>query len=145
MQPLPPRGYFNPFRPGCSTGICAAGRAAFHFHWGDAVKPYFTNKQGCNHLEIFPGVHIYTTAGQGIMLSLVEFEPGAVVEEHQHRHEQMGMVLEGRAEFVVGGESRVLGPGDMYCIPGGVRHKVIAREGAVRALDVFHPPREDYL
>jgi quercetin dioxygenase-like cupin family protein len=109
------------------------------------MEPYFVNKAGCKHLTIFPGVEIHTTAGQGMMLSLVEFQPHAVVEEHHHPHEQMGMVLEGRAEFIVGGKSRILGPGDMYCIPGGVPHKVIAKDAPVRALDVFHPPREDYL
>jgi quercetin dioxygenase-like cupin family protein len=79
------------------------------------------------------------------MLSLVEFQPQAVVEEHSHPHEQAGMVLEGRAHFFVGDEDRVLGPGDMYVIPGGLKHRVVALDGVVKALDVFHPIREDYL
>lgn len=108
------------------------------------MEPYSVNKEGCKHLTIFPGVEIYTTSGEGMMLSLVEFQPHAVVEEHHHPHEQMGMVLEGRADFIVDGKSRVLSAGDMYCIPGGVRHKVVALDAPVRALDVFHPPREDY-
>jgi quercetin dioxygenase-like cupin family protein len=71
-------------------------------------------------------------------------EPRAVVPEHEHPHEQMGMVLEGTAEFTVGGVRRVLGPGDLYRIPGNVRHQVVALDDPVRALDVFHPPREEY-
>jgi quercetin dioxygenase-like cupin family protein len=55
------------------------------------------------------------------------------------------MVLEGQAHFFVGEEDRVLGPGDMYCIPGGVTHRVVALDATVKALDVFHPVREDYL
>ena len=108
------------------------------------MSEYFVDKSDCSHHAIFPGVDIFTFAGQGLMLSLVEFQPSAVVEEHDHPHEQAGMVLEGRAEFLVGGVSQVLGPGDMYRIPGGVRHKVIALDAPVKALDVFHPPREDY-
>lgn len=108
------------------------------------MTDYFVTKQSCSHHAIFPGVDIFTCAGSGLMLSLVEFEPGAVVEEHDHPHEQMGMVLEGRAEFIVAGQSRILGPGDMYRIPGGVRHKVIALDAPVKALDVFHPVRDDY-
>ena len=69
----------------------------------------------------------------------------AVVEAHSHPHEQAGMVLEGQAHFFVGEEDRVLGPGDMYCIPGGVTHRVVALNATVKALDVFHPVREDYL
>ena len=104
----------------------------------------FFNKSDCPHHAIFPGVEIATCWGTGLMLSLVDMKPGAVVEEHHHPHEQMGMVLEGRAAFTVAGETRVLGPGDMYSIPGGVPHKVVALDAPVRALDVFHPPREEY-
>jgi quercetin dioxygenase-like cupin family protein len=99
---------------------------------------------GSRH-EIFPGVEIRTTAGRGIMLSVVHLEPGSVVADHAHPHEQMGILLEGRLEFTVGGVTRVLGPGDLWRIPGGVVHSVRALDGPAVALDVFHPIREDYL
>ncbi|MBX3415249.1 MAG: cupin domain-containing protein [Pirellulales bacterium] len=105
---------------------------------------YFVDKKDCAHHRIFPGVDIYTTYGENVMLSLVEFEPHAVVEEHSHPHEQLGLMLEGEAEFIVGGESRIVRQGEMWRIPGGVKHKVIAGDRPVRALDVFHPIREDY-
>jgi mannose-6-phosphate isomerase-like protein (cupin superfamily) len=54
------------------------------------------------------------------------------------------MVVEGRAVFWVGGEEKTLGPGDLYRIPGGVRHRVVALDGPVKALDIFYPVREDY-
>jgi quercetin dioxygenase-like cupin family protein len=109
------------------------------------MSAYFVDKSQCTQRELFPGVDILTTAGKHIMLSLVEFKPEAVVEAHSHPHEQAGMVLEGQAHFFVGEEDRVLGPGDMYCIPGGVTHRVVALDETVKALDVFHPVREDYL
>ena len=105
---------------------------------------YFVDKSQCSHHEIFPGVHIYTTHGEHMMLSLVEFEPHAVVEEHQHPHEQMGLMLEGEAEFIVGSEQRTVRAGEMWRIPGNVPHKVIAGHLPVKALDVFYPIREDY-
>lgn len=105
---------------------------------------YFVDKSDCAHHRIFPGVDIYTTYGENVMLSLVEFEPHAVVEEHSHPHEQLGLMLEGEAEFIVGGESRIVRKGEMWRIPGGVKHKVIAGDQPVRAIDVFHPIREDY-
>ena len=98
-----------------------------------------------NRKQIFPGVQIQTSACLEMMLSLVTFEPNSVVQPHSHPHEQVGMVLEGRAHFFVGEEDRVLGPGDMYRIPGGVKHHVVALDNTVRALDIFHPIREDYL
>jgi quercetin dioxygenase-like cupin family protein len=79
------------------------------------------------------------------MLSVVRLEPESVVLDHAHHHEQMGMLLEGRLEFTVGGITRVLGPGDIWRIPGGVIHRVRALGQPAVALDVFHPIREDYL
>ena len=47
--------------------------------------------------------------------------------------------------FFVGDEDRVLGPGDMYTIPGGVTHRVVGLDGEAKALDIFHPVRDDYI
>jgi quercetin dioxygenase-like cupin family protein len=109
------------------------------------MNTYFPTPDECARHTIFPGVHIRTCAADKMMLSLAELEPNAVVEEHSHPHEQVGMVLEGRAIFFVGGEQKTLQPGDYYRIPGNVRHKVIALDRPVKALDVFYPIREDYL
>jgi quercetin dioxygenase-like cupin family protein len=106
---------------------------------------YFVPVQGGSRHTIFPGVEIRTVAGQAMMLSLVTFEPAAVVLDHAHPHEQMGVMISGRLEFNVGGVVRVLGPGDSWRIPGGVRHSVRALDEPAVALDVFHPIREDYL
>ena len=108
------------------------------------MSEYFVEKAECAARTIFPGVEIRTACGQEMMLSFVEFQPGAVVEAHSHPHEQAGIVLEGRALFQVGEEERVLGPGDMYVIPGHVVHRVVALGSGLKALDVFHPIREDY-
>jgi len=99
---------------------------------------------GSRHV-IFPGVEIRTTAGRQLMLSVVTFEPGSTVTAHSHPHEQMGMMISGRLEFIVAGSTRVLGPGDIWRIPGGVVHSVRAFDGPAVALDAFHPIREDYL
>lgn len=108
------------------------------------MESYFVDRSQCAHHAIFPGVDIFTTHGQHLMLSQVEFAPHSVVEEHSHPHEQMGLMLEGEAKFIVGGVERVVKAGEMWRIPGGVPHKVIAGDRPARALDVFYPIREDY-
>ena len=77
---------------------------------------------GSRH-EIFPGVEIRTTAGRGLMLSVVHLEPGSEVLEHSHPHEQMGMLVEGRLEFTIGGVTRLLGPGDIWRTGGRVAQR----------------------
>ena len=106
---------------------------------------YFpTDAEHARH-QIFPGVSITTCAAEKMMLSYVEIEPGAVVQEHSHPHEQVGMVLEGSARFFIGDEEKVLSKGDRYRIPGHVKHRVVALDRPVKAIDIFHPIREDYL
>jgi quercetin dioxygenase-like cupin family protein len=105
---------------------------------------YFPSPDECSRHTIFPGVHIRTCAAERMMLSVVDLAPNAVVEEHAHPHEQVGMLLEGRAIFFIGDEQKTLQAGDLYRIPGHVRHRVVALEEPVKALDIFYPVREDY-
>lgn len=108
------------------------------------MSKYLVSRNDCSHHRIFPGVDIHTVAGEQIMLSHVEFEPHAVVQPHSHPHEQMGLLLEGELTFVINGQRQLVRPGDMWRIPGGVEHSAIAGDHPVKALDVFHPIREDY-
>jgi quercetin dioxygenase-like cupin family protein len=107
------------------------------------TSPFVTPGE-CSRHQIFPGVQIQTCAGEQMMLSLVEFEPHAVVQPHSHPHEQMGMLLEGELTFTIGDETRTIRPGEMWRIPGGVVHQCVAGDEPVKALDVFHPVRDDY-
>jgi len=105
---------------------------------------YFPISAECAYHTIFPGVTIRTCAAEKMMMSLATLQPHSVVEEHSHPHEQVGIMLEGRAIFHIGGESKTLQAGDMYRIPGNVKHRVIALDQVVKALDIFCPIREDY-
>ena len=95
--------------------------------------------------ELAPGVFLRTLWGEKIMMSLVEIDANAVVPLHEHPHEQAGMVLEGEFDFTIGGVTTRLRKGDTYIIPGGVPHSVRANEAPSAALDIFSPPREDYM
>ena len=108
------------------------------------MSQYFPAKDECSRHVIFPGVCIATCAADQMMLSHVEMQPGAVVAEHQHPHEQVGIVLDGKATFYIGTEQKVMRQGDMYRIPGNVKHRVVASEEGLKALDVFNPILEDY-
>lgn len=108
------------------------------------MSVYFPTADEHSRHQIFPGVSITTCAADKMMLSYVEIEPHAEVAEHSHLHEQVGMVLEGRAIFWIGGEEKTLGKGDRYRIPGHVKHRVKALDEPVKALDIFYPIRDDY-
>ncbi|MCS6977594.1 MAG: cupin domain-containing protein [Gemmatales bacterium] len=105
---------------------------------------YFPNLETAPRREIFPGVYIRTCSLDRVMLSLVDLEPGSVVPEHHHPHEQMGYWLRGKARFTIGGDVRIIEPGQWYRIPSNVPHKVEVLHEPAQALDVFSPPREEY-
>jgi quercetin dioxygenase-like cupin family protein len=108
------------------------------------VSFYFPTDDEVGRHTIFPGIHIQTCAATHMQLSLVDLAPHSVVAEHAHPHEQVGMLLEGQATFFIGDEQKTLGAGDMYRIPGNVRHKVVVLDQPARALDIFCPVREEY-
>jgi quercetin dioxygenase-like cupin family protein len=102
---------------------------------------------GMSSLElqrIWDGVHVRAVHGEHITFSVVELDANAVLPEHRHDNEQLGMCLTGSVEFRVGDESREIGPGDTWSIPGNVLHEVrVGPEGAV-VIDVFAPTRDDW-
>ena len=63
---------------------------------------------------------------------------------HTHPHEQGGIIVEGELEMGIGGEVRVLKPGDMYIIPGDVEHYAQGHGTRAVALDIFSPVREEF-
>ena len=95
--------------------------------------------------QVFDGVSIRTIHGEKLMLSYVYLQPNSTVAEHSHHHEQMGMVLEGTFELTIDGESRTLKQGDTYLIPSHVKHSAKAFDRSAIVLDIFSPPREDYI
>src|SRR3954465_6780695 len=105
---------------------------------------YFPTPDELGRHTIFPGVTVRTAAAERMMLSLVDLQPHSVVEEHAHPHEQVGMLLQGRATFFIGDEQKTLGPGDFYRIPGNVRHRVVVHDEPSQALDIFYPIRDEY-
>ena len=95
--------------------------------------------------ELAPGVRMSPLFGDGAMLNLLDFEPGAKVPEHSHPHEQLGLVVEGEIVLQIDGVEHRLAPGHGFQIPGGVPHAAWTEEGKrCRVLDVFQPVREDY-
>ena len=63
-------------------------------------------------LEMRPGsVIARRIEGQRITMAVFELQPGAVVPEHEHPAEQIGLCIRGSITFTVGDETRMLGPG----------------------------------
>jgi quercetin dioxygenase-like cupin family protein len=94
--------------------------------------------------QIWERIAARSVHGERITMSVVELDPGAVVAEHSHDNEQLGIVLHGTMDFRVGDERLTLGAGGTWCIAPNTPHEATAGpEGAV-VIDVFAPTRDDW-
>jgi len=82
--------------------------------------------------------------GDKLMLARVFMKKGAHVPKHQHHNEQVTYILEGALKFAIDGKEIVVKAGEVLCIPGNMPHEAWAVEDTLD-LDVFTPPREDWL
>lgn len=94
--------------------------------------------------ELAPGLSTHIFAGEGAMLSVVTIAPHAEGTLHSHPEEQWGVLLEGSAIRVQGGEEFAVKKGDFWRTPGGVPHTMRAGAVGARVLDIFSPPRPEY-
>lgn len=91
------------------------------------------------------GITMRSLTGAQLMLNMVTIEPGAVVPIHNHENEQAGYVVRGELILTIAGETRSLRPGDCYVAPANVPHGATAGSDGCDVLDVFTPPRPDYV
>lgn len=70
------------------------------------------------------GVNSYTSAGQGGEL----IEPHDETSSGSAGHEELYVVMSGRARFVVGGDELDAGPGTLVLVPVGVHRSAVAEE-----------------
>jgi quercetin dioxygenase-like cupin family protein len=82
--------------------------------------------------------------GEKLTLAVVELAPDALVPQHRHENEQIGICIEGSITFTVDGETRELGPGGTWRILSGRPHVARAGPNGAIVIDVFAPIRSDW-
>lgn len=105
---------------------------------------YFKDASSREYKQLAPGARTRTFWGEHMLFSLVEIDSNSEVPNHTHPHEQAGVLIEGELEMGIGGEVRVMKPGDMYIIPGNVAHYARTGNAAAKALDIFSPVRKEF-
>jgi len=104
----------------------------------------FTTLASLPAKEIFGGaVRGHYAHLERMTIGEVLLQPNTTVPMHQHPHEQVTYVIEGRFRFTIGEETKELGPGMAALIPGGVMHGGTTLT-ACKLVDLFSPVREDY-
>lgn len=92
-----------------------------------------------------PGVSKHVLAyADACMVVQNYFETGAVGPLHTHPHTQITYIVDGKFEFTIGDEKRVVTKGDTLLKQDGVLHGCLCLE-AGSLIDFFTPMREDFV
>jgi quercetin dioxygenase-like cupin family protein len=95
--------------------------------------------------RIAEGIDRQMLTGERLMICRLSFAPGVVTQVHQHPHEQMTIVERGRVRFFVAGREQLAGAGDVLIFPSGIAHGATILDEPAVLIDIFSPPREDFL
>lgn len=80
--------------------------------------------------------------GVGITFLLVDAPPGRGPALHQHPYEEIFIVQEGRATFVLGDEEIEVGAGEIVVVPADTPHSFTTiGTGTLRQIDIHVSPR----
>ena len=74
------------------------------------------------------GITAYLSQSDTHQILFMQFEEDVNLPEHSHAS-QMGIVLEGKIDLVIGDEKQCFTKGDRYYIPEGVKHSAKIHAG----------------
>jgi len=139
-------------KPGKKAGRSSARALTEHIHRVGGKKRVTTNKAQLKYLpwsgveleNLSPLLQRQLVVGQNIMLARVLLKKGCIVPLHSHHNEQITYIIEGALKFWIDGKEIVVNAGEVLTIPPHMPHKAEALVDTVD-LDVFNPPREDWI
>ncbi|HEX8028425.1 MAG TPA: cupin domain-containing protein [Vicinamibacterales bacterium] len=95
--------------------------------------------------QIAEGITRQMFYGDRVMVCRLVLAPLTVTPIHTHVHEQITLVERGRADFFVEGQKHTASAGDLLLFPSGILHGATMLEDEVVLIDIFSPPREDFI
>jgi quercetin dioxygenase-like cupin family protein len=95
--------------------------------------------------QVAEGVQRQMIHGDRLMVCRLTIAARTVTPVHSHMHEQVTLVERGSADFFVEGERKTARAGDILVFPSNIRHGATMLEDEVVLIDIFSPPREDFL
>jgi len=111
------------------------------------VVAAFQHKDWASHPSerLAEGIERQMIWGERLMVCRLSIAPCINTPVHSHSHEQITIVERGRVRFTVAGLERIASAGDVLVFPSGVEHGATMLDEPVVLVDIFSPPREDFL
>ena len=96
-------------------------------------------------LGLGPGSKSHIISAEKITLSFVTIAPNSYGAIHHHEAEQIIIVIDGALDVILDGKLYRLEKDDTIIIPSNVEHGAYASDRGCNAIDVFSPPRQDFV
>ena len=103
----------------------------------------FVDLSTLSEKEVVSGFHGKFVHSENMTTSFWRIEAGAALPEHAHVNEQVSVVVAGKFEMTLDGETLQLEKGKVAVIPANVKHSGRALTDC-EIMDVFYPVRDDY-
>ena len=96
-------------------------------------------------VEVAAGSRSHIVPGQNALVSFLTMSPHSHFGVHQHEAEQIMIVVDGYCDEIIEGKLYRVGKGDVIVLPPNVAHGGYALDQPCVVIDIFCPPRQDYL
>jgi quercetin dioxygenase-like cupin family protein len=95
--------------------------------------------------RVAEGIQRQMIYGDRVMVCRLTIAARTVTPVHSHHHEQITLVERGRVDFFVEDEKKTVAAGQVLVFPSNIRHGATMLDEEVVLIDIFSPPREDFL
>ena len=96
-------------------------------------------------IRLVPGSNSHIVSTERMTVSFLTMAPNSHFAVHRHESEQIMIVIDGACDEIVDGKIYHLEKGDVVTLPPNIEHGGYIPERGCRAIDVFSPPREDFV
>jgi quercetin dioxygenase-like cupin family protein len=103
----------------------------------------FENLDKIEAKELMPGFLGKFIHSDNMTVAHWKIKAGSTAPVHKHEHEQVAIVIEGKFEFTLDNETKLITPGSSVVIPSNVPHGGTAKTDCY-LIDIFYPAREDF-
>jgi quercetin dioxygenase-like cupin family protein len=96
-------------------------------------------------VELVPGTTSHLVVGERGLVSFLTMSAHSFFPPHRHEAEQIMIVMDGYMDEIIEGKLYRVQQGDVIVLPSNIEHGGYLREVDCKAIDIFIPPRQDYL
>jgi len=96
-------------------------------------------------VELVPGAQSHIVSAKNVLVSFITMSANSYFALHRHEAEQIMVVVDGYCDEIINGKLYRVRKGDVVLLSSNIEHGAYVYEQPCSAIDIFSPPRQDYL